>query len=82
MNVGSEPDVVGEVPAVVVGVFVDHDIVAIPKPVAAEADIVGSDAEIESAEPKAIRAASAEVPDAAATEAAGKVAVLPGWSRW
>lgn len=78
MDVGAEANVVGKVPAVVVGVFVDNDIVTVPEPVAAEADVVGGDAEIESAEPKAIRAASAEVPDMAAAEAASKVAVLPG----
>ena len=61
-----------------VGVFVDHDIVAVPKPVAAEADVVGSNAKVEAAEPETIGAAAAEVPDVAAAEAASKVAVLPG----
>ena len=61
-----------------VGVFVNDDIVAVPKPVAAEADVVGSNAKVEAAEPETIGTAAAEVPDVAAAEAASKVAVLPG----
>ena len=61
-----------------VGVFVDHDIVAVPKPVAAEADVVGSDAKVEAAEPETIGAAAAEVPNVAAPESACEAPVLPG----
>jgi hypothetical protein len=37
--VGSQPDVVSQIPAVMIGVFVDDDVVAVPEPVIAEADI-------------------------------------------
>jgi hypothetical protein len=78
VNVGPEPDVVGEIPAHVVGIFVDHDLIAIPGPVAAEAEVDWSHTEVEAAEPEAAGATAAEVPDVAASEAAGEVAVFPG----
>jgi hypothetical protein len=62
----------------VVGVFVDDDIVAVPEPVAAEADVVGSDVKVEAAKSETIGAAAGEAPDVTAPESAGKVAVLPG----
>jgi hypothetical protein len=42
VHIGAEPDVVSQVPAIVVGIFVNHDIVAIPKPVAAITDVEGA----------------------------------------
>ena len=78
VNVGAKPDIVGEIPPIVVGILVNHDIVAIPKPIAAVTDIERSDAEIETAEPEAAGTTAAEVPDVSAAEAAGKAAVLPG----
>src|ERR1700739_3911010 len=76
--IGSQPHVVSQVPAVVVGILVDDDVVAIPPPVVAEADVIRRNAEVETAKPKAIRAASLQVPGMPATEAAPKAAMLPG----
>ena len=78
MDVGSQPDIVGEVPAVVVGIFVDDNVIAVPEPIPAEPDVVGCDAEVETAEPEAAGTASSEMPDVAAAETAGEVTVLPG----
>jgi hypothetical protein len=78
MNVGTEADVVGEIPSDVVGIFVDHDIVAVPEPVTAVTDVEGSDAEIEAREPKPARAATREMPNVTAAEAPGEVSMLPG----
>lgn len=77
VDVGTESDVVGEIPAGVVGIFVDHDVVAIPEPAVAVADVVGSDAEVEAAEPETIGSASGEPPDVTAAKAAGKASVFP-----
>jgi hypothetical protein len=77
VDVGTESDIVGEVPAGVVGIFVDHDVVAVPEPVVAVADVVGSDAEVESAKPETIGSASSEPPDVTATESAGEASVFP-----
>ncbi len=58
-----------------VGIIVDDDVVTIPIPVVAKADVIGSDAEIETAEPETVGTSSGEVPDVA--DAAGEMAVLP-----
>jgi hypothetical protein len=77
VDVYAEADVVCQVPADVVGIFVDDDVVAIPEPAVAKADVVRSDAEIEAAEPEAAGTASGQMPYVAGAETAGKVAVLP-----
>ena len=78
MDVGAEPDIVGEVPADVVGVFKNRDVVAVPEPVVAVSDIKGGDAEVEATEPEAAGTATGQTPDMASTEAAAEVAMLPG----
>lgn len=77
MAVGAQADVVGEVPANVVGVLVDDDFVGIPEPTITEGDVSGSDAEIEAVEPEAGRTAAGEMPNVAAAKAAGEVTMLP-----
>lgn len=78
VDVGAESYVVGEIPAVVVGVFVDYDVIGIPKPVIAEGEIKSRDGEVETAKPETAGATTPDAPDVAAAEAAGEVAVLPG----
>jgi len=78
VDVGAESGVVGQVPAVVVGIFVDDDGIAVPIPVVGVVVVVGSYAEIEAAEPKALAVSSANVIDVAAAKAAGEAAVFPG----
>jgi hypothetical protein len=78
VNVGAEPCVVGEVPAVVIGIIEDGDLIGIPKPVVAVTEIVCGDAEVEATEPETRGAASHETKDMAATESAGEPTVLPG----
>jgi len=78
VNVGTEAHVVGEIPAIVVGVFVDDDVVAVPEPVTTVVQIKRSDAKEEAAKPEAARTTSPEAPTVAAAEAAGEAAVLPG----
>ena len=78
MNVGAQPGVVGQIPAFVIRVFVDDDLIGIPEPAAAEADVVGRDAEVKAAEPEARRASAGEMPDVAAAKPARKAAMFPG----
>ncbi len=78
MDVSSEPDVIGEIPSVVVGIFVDHDVVSGPIPVVAKTEVEACDAEVKAAEPEATGAASGQVPDVTSSESAGKAAVFPG----
>ena len=61
-----------------VGVFVDYDIVAIPKPVIAKGKVKGSDGEVEAAKPETVGTTSCDAPHVVTAEAAGEVAMLPG----
>src|SRR5260370_3316422 len=78
VDVGAESGVVGQVPAVVAGILVEEDGIDGPIPVVGVVVIVGSYAEIEAAEPKALAISSAKVIDVAAAKAAGEAAVFPG----
>jgi hypothetical protein len=77
VNVCAEPYVICEIPTIVIRVLIDHDLIGIPEPVIAEAEIVRGDAKIKAAEPETARASSANPPDVAATEPSGKPPVLP-----
>src|SRR5271169_3949927 len=76
MNVGAQPDVVSEIPAVVVGIFVDHDIVAVPEPVIAIGQVKRGDAEVVAAKPETAGIASLNAPAVSAAKAAVEAAML------
>src|SRR5688572_25195449 len=78
VEVGAEPCVVGQVPTLMIGIFVDRDLVAVPEPVIAEAKVEGADSKVEAAEPEAFPGSSSKPEDMAATEAAGETPVFPG----
>jgi len=61
----------------VIGVVVNHDVIAVPEPVVAVGKVKGANAEVEAAKPEAVGAASAESPDVTAADAAGEAAMLP-----
>lgn len=75
MHVSAEADVVGQVPAVMVGIGVDHDVVGIPQPAVAEIDIVRRDAEVVAIEPEAVRTSAAKMPYVTAADFTRKAAV-------
>jgi hypothetical protein len=76
VNIGAQPWVVGEIPSVVVGIFVDHDLVAVPEPVRAPGQVKRGNAKSPAIKPETGRAASADVPHVAAAETAGETAML------
>ena len=78
VDVGTESHVVGEIPAFVVGVVVDDDVVAVPEPVIGVGQVKRGNAEVEAVKPKTVGAASGKVPAVAGAEAAGEAAVLEG----
>ena len=78
MNVGAEPGVVGQIPAVVVRIFVDDDGITVPQPTIREIVIVGRDAEVETPEPEAFAVSSAKMEHMTPARAAGEVAAFPG----
>jgi hypothetical protein len=78
VDVGAKADVVGQIVAFVVGIVVDDDLVAAPVPPGAVAYVKGSNTPEEAVEAEAVGSAAVEMPDVAATDAAGEMAVLPG----
>ena len=78
MGVHTQPGVVREIPADVIGIVVHHDRIALPKPAIDDAVIPGRDAEIEAAEPEAISVSSLQPEDMAGTEPARETPVLIG----
>jgi len=77
VDVGAESRVVGQVPAVVVGIFVDDDGIAVPEPIRSVVVIVGRNTEVEAAEPETFAVSPAKTEHMAAAKSAGEVAVLP-----
>ena len=58
-------------------VFVDHDLVASPIPIADEADVLRRDAEIESAKPETAGSTAFQMKDVSGIESASKAPVFP-----
>ena len=77
MNVSAQANVIGKVPAYVIRVFVDRDVIAVPVPVVAIAGIVRSYGEVISVKPEASGTTAAQMPDVRATESSIEAAVLP-----
>jgi hypothetical protein len=74
--IGAEPRIVGQVPAIVVRIFVDDNLVGTPVPIGTEAEVSGSDAEGESAEPETLAIAPFDAPDVVAAETAAEAAMF------
>jgi hypothetical protein len=62
VNVGAQPHIIGEVPSDVVGVFVNHDVVAVPIPAIGICKVKRSYAEVKAAKPETSRVATLDVP--------------------
>jgi len=78
VRVGAGPRVVGEIPAVVVGIFIDYDRIGIPDPVADIGVIVGSNGKIYSVKPETLPASTTEPENMARPESECESAVFKG----
>lgn len=78
MGVGSGACVVCKIPAGMIRVVVDHDVIRIPEPAIDIAVVVRCDAEVEAAEPESRGAATSQVPVVRGTESADEMTVFPG----
>ena len=78
VRVTAQPHVVAEVPANVVRVVIDHDLVTIPQPTVDKAIIVRGDAKVEAVEEKTISVSSRKPEDMPGAEAASEASVFPG----
>jgi hypothetical protein len=77
VGVRAHPGVVGQVPTWVVGIFVDHDGIAIPEPIRGVLVVIRRNAEVPVIEPETIAAAASKAILMAAPETARESAVFP-----
>ena len=77
VNVGAQPDVIGQIETILIRVLINHNLVRIPKPVTTKAVVCWGNAEIEAAEPEALPPPSPEPEDMAGAKAAPETPVLP-----
>jgi hypothetical protein len=77
VDVGSEPRVIREVPAWVIWVVVQHDVVAVPQPIANVAIVIRRDAPVKAAEPEAVPASASEAINVLGANSAAEVSVFP-----
>jgi hypothetical protein len=77
VNVNPKPHVIGEVPADVIRILINHDLVRTPEPVIAKAIVVWGNAKVEAAKPEALPVPSFKPKDMVGTEAAREVSMLP-----
>src|SRR5208282_3614747 len=78
MNISAEPHVIGQVPADVVGIRVDDDLVRVPKPAVAEGNVSRGNVPVPAVKPEAPRTAASKMPYMAAAEAARELTMGPG----
>ena len=77
VNVSAQPDVIGEVPSVVIGIGIDHDVVIVPEPTVGVVVVIGRNLEEEAANIEPIQATTAEPPDVLRADAGSEVTVFP-----
>ena len=78
MHISPEPHVIGQVPANVIRIVIDHDLVRVPQPSIAEGDVRRGYVPRPSVEPETRRAAACDVPHMARAKAAAEMPMLPG----
>ena len=78
VGVGAGPGVVGQIPAWMIWIFVDHDGVAVPVPVVDVVIVVGRDAKVKIVEPEAVAIAASKAVFMTAPKTAGETTVFPG----
>lgn len=77
MHIGSQPYVIGQIPSVMIGIRIDHDIVGIPNPTGAIVVIIGGHAEEVRPGPEVVPCTAAQSVYMAAADFAGEAAVFP-----
>jgi hypothetical protein len=78
VDVGAEPNVVGEVPAVMIGIGVEDDVIIIPEPVVGVVRVVWGHLKEEAIDVESIALAAAKPPDVLPTDWPRKVSLSPG----
>lgn len=78
MGVGAQARIIRKIPARIVGIFVDDDLIAIPVPVGHDVVIESRDVPIKIIEPEASGTSASESPHVPGAETAGETTVRPG----
>lgn len=78
VHVGAKPRVISQIPAGIIRVFVEDDVVPVPVPAIDKCNVCRGNAEIEAAEKEAIRTSAFQSPYMSGAEFAGKVSMFPG----
>lgn len=78
MDVSAQPGVISQVPAGVIGIVVNHDIVISPIPVIDVIVVIGCHAKIKSAEPETIPVPALNPVDMPGAEFAAEASMFPG----
>jgi hypothetical protein len=78
VNVNAQPDVIGQVPANMIRVLIDHNLIRIPTPVITVAVVGWSNAEVEAAKPESFPVSSCQPPDMVTAKATPEPPMLPG----
>src|SRR5271157_2930365 len=76
MHVRPETHVISQVPADVIRIVIDRDLIGVPQPVAAVADVHRGNAEVEPAEPEAAWTSAAQPPNVPSADSAREPPVL------
>jgi hypothetical protein len=77
VDIGSEPGVIGEIPAWVIWIVVQHDVVAAPQPVAGVVIVVRRDAPEIAAEPETVAASAFDAINVVAANFTAEASVFP-----
>ena len=77
VSVGTEPGVIGEVPAGVVGIGIDYDVVVIPQPSVCIVVVIGRHLEKVAVDIKSIAVTAAKPPDVLRPDTAAEASVFP-----
>jgi len=77
VGIGSEPGIIGEIPARVIWIVVYHDVVAVPQPIAGVVIVVWSHVPEEATEPEMVPASAFEAINVVATNFSAEMSVFP-----
>src|ERR1700722_4210010 len=77
MDIGAEAGVIGEIPAGVIGIVVQHDVIAVPQPIVGVVVVVRRDVPVKATEPEAVAASPFDAIDVVAANFTSEVSVFP-----
>jgi len=78
MSVGPQANVVRQIPADMVRIVIDHNLIAVPKPIGAKVQIVRGYAPIEVAKPETARASASQAPYVTLPDSTGESSMFKG----